>query len=276
MKLWGKAVALFVLVALPGCGWLQPPAPKQRPDSVAPGVTVEGTAVGGLTRAELETVLKSLAQQRYRTPQDARFDDETGKVAAGEPGRRLDITATADQAMAAPPNSALAGIYQDIQPAISAAQLEQARRLGSYTTEILDASPGRLHNIRLTAKLINNAVIEPGAEFSFNRHTGEPTAERGFKEAPVIGRDGQMEYGLGGGMCQVSSTLYNAVLAAGWPVTERHPHSQPVAYVPQGCDATTYTDKDLRFVNATRQRAVIRAVVHGRRLTVDLWGLSKE
>ncbi|EAX46706.1 VanW family protein [Thermosinus carboxydivorans Nor1] len=276
MKFWEKAVAMVTIIALPGCGWLQSPAPKHISDFVAPGVTVEGMAVGGLTRAELDNVLKSLAQQHYRPPKDARFDDETGKVTDGEPGRRLDITATAERVMAALPNSNITGIYQDIQPAISAAQLEQARRLGSYTTEILDASPGRLHNIRLTAKLINNAVVEPGAEFSFNRQTGEPTAERGFKEAPVIGRDGQMEPGLGGGMCQVSSTLYNAVLAVGWPVTERHPHSQPVAYVPKGRDATTYTDKDLRFVNATRQRVVIRAVVHSNRLTVDLWGLSKE
>jgi vancomycin resistance protein YoaR len=75
-------------------------------------------------------------------------------------------------------------------------------------------------------------------------------------------------------MCQVSSTLYNAVLDAGLPVVERHPHSQPVSYVPPGRDATTYTDKDLRFVNSRREPLVVRAqVAGGARLVVDLWAL---
>jgi vancomycin resistance protein YoaR len=129
-----------------------------------------------------------------------------------------------------------------------------------------------MENIRLTAALLNNAAIAPGDEFSFNRRTGEPTRERGFRPA-VVFVDGREEKELGGGMCQVSSTLYNAVLAAGLRVVERHPHSRPVSYVPPGLDATTYTDKDLRFVNTTRRPLILRALVAGKKLTVDLFAL---
>ncbi len=163
-------------------------------------------------------------------------------------------------------------MYRPLAPALTAAALAAARPAGAYTTTILDASPDRLENIRLTAALLNNAAIAAGDEFSFNRRTGEPTRERGFRPATVF-VDGRHEEEVGGGMCQVSSTLYNAVLAAGLRVTERHAHSRPVAYVPPGKDATTYTDKDLRFVNTTRRPLVMRAYVAGKKLTVELLAL---
>lgn len=238
------------------------------------GITVEGVAVGGMTSSELETVLKSLAEQRYTPPDNARFDNNTGKIIAGTVGRRLDIMATADRVMNAAANTMVYGVYQQVQPAITNHNLQLASHVGSYRTRIIDTSPGRLHNIKLTAQQLNNKVIQPGEEFSFNRQTGEPTIERGFKEATVF-VDGRTEQGLGGGMCQVSSTLYNAALSAGLNITERHAHSQPVSYVPPGRDATTYTDKDLRFVNTTRQELIIRAIVEGDTMVIDLLGLAK-
>jgi vancomycin resistance protein YoaR len=266
------AAFLLMIVALfsAACGMRPAPKPEAR---VAAAVTVEGVAVGGLTRAGAAAALQGLAAERYEPPADARFADEDGTVVADEAGRMLDVPATADAALAAPAGSEMAAAYRPLTAAVTAADLAAAPRAGSYTTTILDATPGRVENIRLTAALLNNAAIAAGAEFSFNSRTGEPTRERGFRPAVVFVDGGHGEE-LGGGMCQVSSTLYNAVLAAGLRVTERHPHSQPVSYVPPGRDATTYTDKDLRFVNTTRRTLVLRSYVAGRKLTVDIFALA--
>lgn len=272
---WILAILFFSTIWLPGCNWLQQPAPKPQAENVHTpyGITVEGASVGKITSGELETVLKSLAEQRYIPPVNARFDNNTGKIIASTVGRRLDVAATAERVMSAEANTAVEGVYQQLQPSITSDNLRRASHLGSFRTRIIDNSPGRLHNIKLTAQHINNIVIQPGAEFSFNRQTGEPTGERGFKEAKVF-IDGRTEQGLGGGMCQVSSTLYNAALNAGLKITERHAHSQPVSYVPPGRDATTYTDKDLRFVNTTRKEIIIRAFVDGDDMAIDLLGLG--
>ncbi len=267
------ALALVLIVgglAAAACG-LQP-APKPEP-RVAAAVTVEGVALGGLTRSGATSALQGLAAERYEPPVDARFADEDGAVAADNDGRMLDVPATVEAALAAPAGSVLTAAYRPLMAAVTAADLAAAQPAGSYATTILDASPGRMENIRLTAALINNAAVAPGAEFSFNSRTGEPTRERGFRPATVFVAGGHGEE-VGGGMCQVSSTLYNAVLAAGLAVTERHPHSQPVSYVPPGRDATTYTDKDLRFVNTTRRTLVLRSFVAGRKLTVDIFALA--
>lgn len=270
MRFWGLLLCTGLLVS--GCGWL-PVAPKPEAiDQVAPGVTVEGVAVGGLSRAELDAVIRDLAARQYQPTKNARFDDSTGEILADAPGRTLDTAATAQAVLAAPPDSRLTGTFRVVTADVDTARLRQARRSGAYTSPLLDDSPGRLVNIRLTAALINNAVLEPGGEFSFNHRTGEPTPKRGFQLATVF-VDGRQEQDWGGGMCQVSSTLYNAVLAAGLAVVERHPHSRPVSYVPPGCDATTFTDKDLRFVNSTRRTLVIRALVRPGQLEVDIWEL---
>ncbi len=247
--------------------------PAQKPEGrAAAAVTVEGVAVGGLTQGEAAAALRDLAARRYVPSVNARFADEDGSVLAERPGRLLDVTATVAAALAAPAGSELAAVYRPLAPAVTAQALATAQGAGSYTTAIIDSSPARAENIRLTAALLNNAAIAPGDEFSFNRRTGEPTRERGFRPA-VVFVDGREEEEVGGGMCQVSSTLYNAALAAGLKVTERHPHSRPVSYVPPGQDATTYTDKDLRFVNTTRRTLVLRAIVAGKKLTVELFAL---
>ncbi len=270
MRIALAAVVIIGCLLMTACG--MQPAPKPEP-RVAAAVTVEEVAVGGLTRAGTAAALQELAAARYEPPVDARFADGDGTVVADRDGRMVDVAATAEAALAAPTGSALTAAYRPLTAALTAGDLAAARQAGSYTTTILDASPGRLENIVLTAALLNNAAIAAGAEFSFNSRTGEPTRERGFRPAVVFVDGGHGEE-LGGGMCQVSSTLYNAVLAAGLRVTERHAHSQPVSYVPPGRDATTYTDKDLRFVNTTRRTLVLRSYVAGRKLHVDIFVLA--
>lgn len=122
--------------------------------------------------------------------------------------------------------------------------------ISSYSTELKDKSEGRLVNIGITCSSLNDTIVHPGETFSFNQVVGKPTAEKGYQEASVI-IDHKTEKGIGGGNCQVSSTLYNAVLEAGnLTVIERHEHGKDVTYVPDGRDAAvSYGSLDFKFRN---------------------------
>lgn len=124
--------------------------------------------------------------------------------------------------------------------------------LSSYSTVIKDKASGRLTNISITCSTLNGKVIHSGETFSFNSIVGKPTAEKGYQEATVI-IDHKSEKGVGGGNCQVSSTLYNAVLAIpSLTIIERHEHGKDVTYVPEGKDAAvSYGSLDLKFRNDT-------------------------
>ena len=119
--------------------------------------------------------------------------------------------------------------------------------VASYTTTY-GGTPGRLNNVQLVAQLIDGTLIAPGATFSFNDTTGERTADKGFQEAPVI-INGELQNGLGGGVCQVSTTVFNAAYEAGLPITARTNHALYISHYPLGRDATVnYPDLDMRFI----------------------------
>ncbi len=118
-------------------------------------------------------------------------------------------------------------------------------------TPLLDKSPERLNNINIACGAINGVALYPGGSFSFNEVVGQRTRERGFADAAVI-VDGHADTGCGGGICQVSSTLYMSAVKAGLRIDERHPHSHTVPYAPDGNDATVvFGHLDLRFTNNT-------------------------
>ena len=126
-----------------------------------------------------------------------------------------------------------------------------ANTLGSYKSTYNPGDVSRSSNVALAAKLVNGTIIMPGAEFSYNTVVGKRTEEAGFKVAHVY-MNNEVVDGIGGGICQVSSTLYCAVLYANLQVTERVNHQLPVSYVPLGQDATVdYGNIDFRFVNNT-------------------------
>ena len=132
--------------------------------------------------------------------------------------------------------------------------------LNSYTTYFDSKNEARCHNIRLAASLINGTVLENGEIFSFNERVGQRTAERGFQRAAII-ENGEFVEGVGGGVCQVSTTLYNAALLSGCKVVEYHPHSLAVSYVPPSRDAmVSGTFYDLKFKNTTGSTIYIKAV----------------
>lgn len=133
-----------------------------------------------------------------------------------------------------------------------------SKELSSYSTIIKDNSAGRLTNISITCKALDNTIIKANETFSFNDIVGKPTVEKGYQEANVI-INNKTEKGIGGGNCQVSSTIYNAVLAVPeLSVVERHEHGMTVSYVPEGKDAAvSYGSLDLKFKNNTGKDLIL-------------------
>ncbi len=144
--------------------------------------------------------------------------------------------------------------------------------LGSYTTAY-SAGSSRATNIALAVSRINGVVVQPGESFSFSTAILPRTSANGYVEAPTIVNKKYVP-GIGGGICQVSSTLYAAMLTAGLPATERHPHSLQVAYIPEGMDATiSGTALDLRFTNIFAEPLQIQAAADQGTLTISLYRL---
>lgn len=142
-----------------------------------------------------------------------------------------------------------------------AKKTKKIKPLGKYSTPILNKNKDRVSNIRLAAKKINNYRLKPGDVFSFNDVVGKRDEENGFKVATIIVK-GELDEDLGGGVCQLSSTLYNAAFEAGLEVVERHPHSRPISYLPSGRDAAvSYGYLDFKFKNNKDYTIKIKAWV---------------
>ncbi|HON41949.1 MAG TPA: VanW family protein [Bacillota bacterium] len=146
--------------------------------------------------------------------------------------------------------------------------------IGRCTTQLDPDQRGRNDNISIAAEKLNGTVVGPGQEFSFNEVVGERSSELGYGPARVI-RDGRSEPGIAGGICQLSSTLYNAALLAGMEITERRPHSRPVPYLPAGLDATvSFGAADLRWVNVWATPVTVRARIGADSVSVWIEGQS--
>ncbi len=143
--------------------------------------------------------------------------------------------------------------------------------ISNFSTKILDDTPARLNNIRITCSTLNGTVVKAGDTFSFNNVVGKPTSARGYQEAKII-VDHEAELGIGGGNCQVSSTLYDAVLnIKELVVTERHQHGNSVGYVPLGRDATiSYGSLDLKFRNDLGKDIRIEALTNDKYVTIKI------
>ena len=152
---------------------------------------------------------------------------------------------------------------------------EKYRVIGTFTTKTTD-NKDRNTNISLASEALDGLIIKPGEEFSFNNTTGNRTEERGYRPAGAY-VNGVLSEEPGGGVCQVSSTLYNAVIFAGLTTTERHAHSYEPTYVTPGEDAMVsydgYAGPDMKFVNTCDTAIAIRAVLTGQTLTCSIIGI---
>ena len=144
--------------------------------------------------------------------------------------------------------------------------------LGTFSTTLIGSLPARTRNIQNAARALDGTVLEPGDVLSFNRVVGPRTPEAGYLTAPVILREAR-QLQLGGGICQVASTLLVASLLSGLSVVERHRHSSPVDYIPLAQDATiSWGVKDLKVRNDLDQRVRLRIEVVGSTLSARFEG----
>ncbi len=146
--------------------------------------------------------------------------------------------------------------------------------IGKATTSFKGSSAGRKHNIVLSSGELNGSIILPGQEFSFNDTLGEETEEDGYVVAGVL-VDGKKVDGIGGGTCQVSTTIFRAALNAGLPITKRIGHSRVVGYYGPGLDATVASPYvDLVFMNDTGYEIEVRSKIVEDTVTFELYGVS--
>ena len=144
--------------------------------------------------------------------------------------------------------------------------------LADFSTSYNAGLRGRTTNLKMAAAHINGTVVAPGAIFSANKTIGPRNAAAGWREAGMF-VSGQVVSGTGAGICQASSTLYNATLLAGLPIVERHPHSMPVTYVPPSQDAALlWGQKDFKFRNDTGGAIKIETKVSGGKFVAKIWG----
>lgn len=149
-------------------------------------------------------------------------------------------------------------------------------QLATFSTKFSTKNVNRSTNIRLAVKKINGTVLMPGQSFSYNQTVGKRTVAAGFKVAAVYA-NGEVSEGVGGGICQVSSTLYNSVLLSNLEIVERHNHSFNPGYVPAGQDATvSWGGPDFKFKNNRSYPIRIAASVSGGTITIQIFGMKQD
>jgi vancomycin resistance protein YoaR len=240
---------------------------------------------------KLKAGLIDLAQQINREPENARFtfNDDTQQLDVIKPGvigRSLDITTTLDRMSQALSegehhiNLAVASTKPEFADDVKAADLGITQLVASETTYYAGSSAERMTNIFAAASKFHGIIIEPGEVFSFNKYLGDVSLDSGFAEALIIA-NGKTIKGVGGGVCQVSTTAFRAAFAAGFPILERWPHAYRVGWYERGfgpgLDATVFSpDVDFKFKNDTPYHLLIETYANNveGRLTFKFYSTS--
>ncbi|MCF6137689.1 VanW family protein [Pseudalkalibacillus berkeleyi] len=228
-----------------------------------------------LEEAKFNQFIEKMDQKVYRRPINARIDDQ-GNIVPGKVGSRLNRQMFRRQFYTyffGEGSLEIKVPEMDLYPKVDSELIANIRiqQIGQYVTYFNSKNESRSNNISLAAEAIDNYVIFPGETFSFNKVVGKRTEKDGYMRAPIIVK-GELSEGIGGGICQVSSTLFNAVDKAGLKIVERYSHSKHVPYVPPGRDATvSWYGPDLRFQNRYNQPILIRAKRYGGSMVVKLY-----
>ncbi len=169
--------------------------------------------------------------------------------------------------------ASITATVNEVEPEFSeAVAREKYKTIGTFTTNTT-SNQKRNTNVKLAAQAINGLVLQPGEEFSFNNRVGERTEAKGYKAAAAY-NNGEVVQEIGGGVCQVSSTLYNAVVKAGLKTTMRRSHTFEPSYVTPGTDATvSWGGPDYKFVNNSSAAIGIRASYYNQTCTVSIYGI---
>ena len=244
-----------------------------------------GTLKPEVDQDGLKEIMQGWAKQIYRPPLDARFDFDPKRqvlieLAPSATGYELDV----DAAVPAVAAAIAAGEKQvdlpvhTIPPAVPSENPEKLgikELIARGTTKFAGSSRARVKNIEVAASKFVGVVIAPDEVFSFNKYVGDVTAANGFEDSLIIAGD-RTAVGVGGGVCQVSTTIFRASFFGGFPTVERWAHGYVVGYYgPPGIDATVYTPKvDLKFKNTTGNYILIKPIVDKKKgiLTFEFYG----
>lgn len=234
-----------------------------------------------VSKGKLKAVLENMTKGIRVPPRDAKLivtPEETIQIVEGSSGVGIDINDAFEQ---------LLGIVKEgnepeiiittveIKPAVTTEDVRNMKVNGvvsEFTTSFNTKMVNRTFNVKVAAAAVDGQIVKPGEVFSFNKVVGPRSTEAGYKEAKVI-INNEFVDSLGGGVCQVSSTLYNALLKADVEIVQRSPHSLVVKYVPLGQDAAVAMGvKDLQFRNNMPSALVIKSSVRGNSLVIKLFG----
>ncbi len=222
--------------------------------------------------------IQTLAGRINHSPAAASLDiDDAGKVIfTGGEGATLAIDGSAMRVQAALESTPPKGYVELVIARQSGTNnLRQFKSLlAEYSTPYDSKIQGRTTNLKMSAKLINGEIVKPGKTFSTNLAIGPRNAANGWKEAKMF-MNGEVVDGVGAGICQAATTLYNAALLSNLPIVERHQHSFRVSYAPASRDATIYWgQKDMKFRNNTSGPIYVQTMVKGERFHVRLYGIA--
>jgi len=234
-----------------------------------------------LDRDKLSRRVRELTREITEEPRDAAFkinSDDTVTIIPGRNGTVVDLDRLEKDILTILEEKGKTRVtlsLVSVPPERSTALVQSmgiTGLLAAYTTTFNPAKTSRSYNISVAARALNELLVLPGHIVSFNEVVGPRSSESGYKNAPVI-INNELVDGLGGGVCQVSTTLYNCILLANLEVVERTNHSLPVSYVPIGRDATVVYDVlDLKFRNNTGSYIYLKSYISGGRLTFKIYG----
>ena len=215
----------------------------------------------------------------YKEAKDAYYTTDPYAVYPSSNGLDFNISVDEAKQMVATPQDTYTIPLKTLYPSVTTNEIGREAfpdLLATYSTSYASSNANRSTNIALAASKINGTVLMPGEEFSFNGTVGKRTSANGFKTATVYS-NGQVTTDYGGGICQVSSTLYNSVLRANLEITNRTNHTFTVGYVPIGLDATvSWGSPDFKFKNSRNYPVKIVATTANKKLTISVYGLKED
>jgi len=225
--------------------------------------------------ADLSAVYEELAVP----VQETHYDEELHEIVEGVSGYEFDLQTQQAKLENLAAGEKLTIVLEEIEPEMTVDELTAqmfGQKLDSRSSYYVN-NPNRTENLRLACAAINGTIINPGEVFSFNETVGERTEEKGYKPATIYGGEGESVDGVGGGICQVASTIYYSALYMDLETVMREPHMYTVDYVPRGMDATVYWDSglDYKFRNNRENPIKIQANVDGGMVNITFWGVKE-
>ncbi|MDI6816105.1 MAG: VanW family protein [Actinomycetota bacterium] len=228
---------------------------------------------------EIEKLTANIASE----PKDAQFEivEDTVTIIPSENGVKVDLKRATEGMLKASKTSDDRQAVLTTEVAEPKLTTEDAKNMGikekvsSYTTHYSASQTSRVHNIKTLAGKLDGVILAPDETFSFNGNIGPRTASKGYKEAPAI-INGELQPSLGGGVCQVATTLFNTVFFGGYEVVERSNHSLFISHYPTGRDATvSYGGPDLKFKNNTKFYMLIKTNATSSTLTINFYSTGR-